>query len=176
MANDTTTYETPIENPLDCVEDILKSNNWVFNRLSDEELLVKVSGRHCGYNLIFLWQDDMNALQFTVQYDLRINEAHMDKAAHTLLSLNEGLWMGHFAVPGDSRGPVFRHTSLFRGMGNESVHEALEDLVDIGLSLCEQYYSVFYLLSHANDASAGTATAADDQSLSLALMETVGQC
>lgn len=172
MNKESTSFEAPIENPLDCVEDILKSNNWVFNRLSDEELLVKVSGRNCAYNLIFLWQDDMHALQFSIQYDLTINEKKHAEAAQALLSLNEGLWMGHFALPKDSGTPLFRQTCLFRGMGYESMCEALEDLVDVSLTLCEQYYSVFYLLSHANDA----AHSVNDQNLSLALMETVGQC
>jgi hypothetical protein len=172
MNKEPSTYEPPIENPLDCVEDILKSNNWVFNRLSDEELLVKVEGRHCTYNLVFLWQDDMNALQFSVQYDLQVNEGKLAAAASALLSLNEGLWMGHFALPKDTGTPIFRQTCLFRGMGHESVCEALEDLVDVGLNLCEQYYSVFYLLSHANDA----AHSMNDQNLSLALMETAGRC
>lgn len=168
MNKEAAAYETPIENPLDCVEDILKSNNWVFNRLSDEELIVKVMGRNCAYNLVFLWEDDMNALKFCIQFDLHINPANMDKAAGALLHLNEGLWMGHFVIPKDTAAPLYRQTCLFRGMGHESVCEALEDLVDVGLSICEQYYTVFYLLSHANDAN--------DQSLCLALMETAGQC
>lgn len=172
MNKQESSFEAPIENPLDCVEDILKSNNWVFNRLSDEELVVKVTGRHCNYNLMFLWQDDMNALQFAVQYDLNINDGKLDAAARALLSLNDGLWMGHFAIPKETGAPTFRQTCLFRGMGHESVCEALEDLVDMGLSLCEDYYSVFYLLSHANDA----AFSVNDQNLSLALMETAGQC
>ncbi|MCD8563282.1 MAG: YbjN domain-containing protein [Alphaproteobacteria bacterium] len=172
MTKETGTFEAPIENPLDCVEDILKSNNWVFNRLSDEELLVKVAGRHCSYNLIFLWQDDMNALQFSIQYDLHINEGKRSEAAHALMTLNESLGLGHFSLPKDTGAPVFRQTCLFRGMGYESMCEALEDLVDAGLTLCEQYYSAFYLLSHANDAAQNV----NDQNLSLALMETVGQC
>ncbi|MCD8497465.1 MAG: YbjN domain-containing protein [Alphaproteobacteria bacterium] len=172
MNKQETSFEAPIENPLDCVEDILKSNNWVFNRLSDEELVVKVTGRHCTYNLAFLWQDDMNALQFAIHYDLHINQNRMDKAARALLSLNEDLWIGHFSIPKGSNAPVYRQTCMFRGMGHESICEALEDLVDAGLELCEQYYSAFYLLSHANDTEQGV----NEQNLSLALMETVGQC
>lgn len=164
-------FSDDFANPLDRVEDILKSNNWTFSRISDEELNVKVQGKNCSYDLLFIWQNDMGALQFCCEYNLSINADKMNKAAMSLLSINENLWMGHFDIPKNTNHPTFRHTCLLRGMEKTSGSEYIEDMVEIGLTLCEQYYSAFYLLSHANDAND-----ANDQTLSLALMETAGEC
>lgn len=155
------------ENPLDQVEEVLHANNWTFNRVNDDELMVQVTGKFCAYNLYFIWQDDMNALQFCAQYDFCINEDKMDKAARALMTINENLWMGHFEIPADTRSPSFRHTCLYRGIQRTSRASDLEDLIDIALAQCESHYAAFYLLSHANDAH--------DQNMALALMETMGE-
>lgn len=156
------------QNPLDRVEELLTCNNWVFNRIDTEELMVKVMGKHCAYYLYFVWDDMLSALQFSCHYDKEINPRNMDRAAATLLSINEELWLGHFDIDKDTKLPCFRHTCLLRGLSKDGGFSAIEDMVDIGLGLCERHYYAFYLLSHANDAT--------DQNLSLALMETAGEC
>ncbi len=160
-------YLDGTDNPLDRVEDVLSGNNWVYSRVNDEELMVQVTGKHCGYNLYFIWQEEVNALQFCAQYDFNIEEPQMDQAARVLMSINENLWMGHFEIPRDSKVPAFRHTCLYRGMQRVQGAADLEDLVDIALAQCEKHYAAFYLLAHADEAN--------DQSLSLALMDTVGE-
>lgn len=161
-------YDVEKANPLDNVEDILNSHNWVFNRLNDSELMVEVAGKHCDYRLFFIWQEDMSALQFCCQYDLTISKNNHDAAAQALMSLNESLWMGHFDIPKDTRVPSFRHTCLLRGIDRGSAgSEHIEDMVDISMVQCERFYSVFHFLSSTE--------VANDQTLSLALMDTSGE-
>ena len=154
-------------NPLDSVEEILTAHNWVFNRMNDDELMVRVTGKNCDYRLFFIWQEDMNALQFCCQYDLLIKDSNITSAARALMHINENLWMGHFDVPKDTNIPSFRHTCLLRGLNGSSGIEHIEDLVDISLAQCERYYSTFHFLAHT--------MLADDQVLSLALMDTSGE-
>jgi len=156
-----------IQNPLDNVEEVLQTHDWVFNRMNDDELMVQVAGKSCNYRLFFIWQEDMNAMQFCCQYDLVVNARNHQTAAVALMSMNENLWMGHFDLPKDTGIPSYRHTCLFRGMGETSGPEHIEDMMDISLAQCERYYPVFYLLSAANDTN--------DQSLALALMDTAGE-
>jgi hypothetical protein len=154
-------------NPLDSVEEFLVSNNWVFNRMNPDELMVSVTGKTGTYRLFFLWQEDMSALQFCCQYDMIIPAANRAAATGALTDLNEGLWMGHFDIPRQTNTPSFRQTCLFRGSTKGEASEHIEDLVDISLAQCERYYPLFHFLSQSN--------ALDEQNLSLAVMETAGQ-
>ncbi|MAE50560.1 MAG: hypothetical protein CMH27_01990 [Micavibrio sp.] len=163
-------YLDTVDNPLDRVEDVMNANNWIFSRVNDEELMVQITGKCCGYNLFFIWQEEMNALQFCAQYDFAINDGQISKAASVLMNINEKLWMGHFEIPSDTKIPAFRHTCLYRGMQRTSAAD-LEDLVEIALAQCEKHYAAFYILSHAND----SARDINDNYLSLALMETIGE-
>lgn len=159
------TWERP-SNPLDSVEDVLNAHNWTFNRVTNDELMVQVAGKSCDYRLFFIWQEDMQALQFCCQYDLIVADDQYAKAAQSLMVINENLWMGHFDLPKETGTPSFRQTCLMRGMSNV-IHDQIEDLVDISLVQCERYYHVFHLLTHKRTT--------DDQSLALALMDTAGE-
>lgn len=155
------------DNPLDRVEDVLSAHNWVFERMNDEELIVEVRGKACNYRLFFIWQEDMNALQFCAQYDMSITDSARDRMTKTLANINEDLWMGHFDLPRDTGVPSFRHTCLIRGMNDPAVGEMIEDMMDIALVQCERHYAAFDLLSKTE--------ANDDNMISLALMETMGE-
>lgn len=155
-------------NPLDTVEEILSLNNWVFNRMNDDELIVSVKGKACDYRLFFIWQEEMSAMQFCCQYDMTLEKADMVAAGAALMSINENLWMGHFDLPADTKIPSFRHTCLLRGVTGLTGVEHIEDLVDISLAQCERYYAAFHLLANGRKA-------ANDQNMALALMDTTGE-
>ena len=137
-----------VSNPLDSVEDILISHDWIFNRPNPDELTVQVTGKGGSYRLTFIWQEEYSAMQFFCEYDLRIPTARQDLAGRALRRINERLWLGHFDVA-DTGAPCFRHTSLFRGWTHSSGAEHVEDLVDIALAECERHQNIFAMLSGA---------------------------
>lgn len=151
-------------NPLDNVEDILAGNNWVYNRTNDDELIVSIAGRHCSYNLYFLWQEHMNAVQYVCEYEMNINPENKICAYETIMDMNATLWMGHFEVMRDSLIPSFRYTLL---QGASAQAECIENIVEISLAQCERFQPVFQVLAHE--------IPANPQSLSLAMMDTSGE-
>ncbi len=159
-------YNTTDVNPLDHVEDVLHNNNWVFSRLNNDQLTVDVIGAACGYRLLFVWSEKLNAMQLYCQYDFEIHETNKNSVSDILMKLNESLWMGHFELTKSTNHPCYRQTCLLRGYGNQG-EEYIEDLVDISLALCEKSFAVFKLLSSDTPPSA--------EALSLAMMDTAGE-
>lgn len=152
-------------NPLDWVEEIFSVQDWAFDRLSEDELTIHITGKMGQYRLHFLWQEDYSAMQFSCEIDAVIPAGAMAEAARAMAAINADIWLGHFDIRRDMNVPRFRHTSLFRGMGGSGA-EHVEDLVDIALNECERYAPVFALLS------AGKPEASV---MSLALMDNAGQ-
>jgi len=155
-----------VSNPLDSVEEILYANEWVFDRMNEDELNVQITGKMGEYKLFFQWQEQYSAMQFTCVFDLDIKRDAMDLAAKTMTSINSGLWLGHFDFREGTEIPCFRHTTLFRGMTQTSGAEHIEDLVDIALAECERYYPVFDIFSRG--------LPANDADMKLALMNVAG--
>ena len=130
------------QNPLDLLEDIVGTNDWTFERLSPEEMLVEVSGRWCHYRLFFFWQEDVSAMQFSCQFDMRVPGSRRSAVVELLAMINERMWLGHFDIDAEEASPMFRQTTLLRGAPSASV-EQLEDLVEIALTECERFYPAF---------------------------------
>lgn len=156
-----------VSNPLDSVEEILYANEWTFDRMTEDELTVQITGKMGEYKLFFHWQEEYSAMRFVCQYDLDIRREAMDIAAKTMTAINSTLWLGNFTFQEGTEIPCFRHTTLFRGQTQTSGAEHIEDLVDIALAECERYHAVFDILSRG--------IPANDSDLSLALMHVAGE-
>ena len=86
---------------------------------------VDVSGKLGTYRMVFLWQEEFSAMQFTCHYDMVLPGDTRDLVAIAMARVNAGLWLGHFDIAAENGVPRFRHTSLFRGQtqnrGNAAV-------------------------------------------------------
>ncbi|MGQ9371426.1 YbjN domain-containing protein [Azospirillum sp. A39] len=153
--------DTPvvIHNPLDIVEEIVTANEWPFERTSEEELVVEIGGRWCDYRLYFVWQSDVSAMQFSCQFDMKVQSARRQSVHDLLAEVNARLWLGHFDVCTEEHTPMFRQTTLLRGSRGATV-EQLEDLVEIALSECERFYPAFQFVIWGGKSAADAVSAA----------------
>ena len=156
-----------LPNPLDSVEDVLNDNNWIYDRMNNEELLVDVAGSVFSYRLCFIWQEHLDALQILCHYDCSVSPVNMPSAAEALMEINRSMWMGHFELTDEDKVPCFRYTCLFHDRSCDSVYTNIQDIVDICFAQCERYQSVFQILSAHQPT--------DPQVLSLAMMDTAGE-
>jgi len=153
-------------NPLDCVEDILAGQEWTYDRLNEDELTVVVSGRGGHYRIVFLWDEQTSLMEFSCEYDLSIPKTQIDTIAHTIMAINKRLKIGHFSLHSNGRTPIFRHNALYRGYLPMSATDHIQNLLEMALQTCENYYSTFEILAAPQPVN--------DAMLSLALMETAG--
>ena len=117
MASMSIEANTFTQNPLDIVEEMVSANDWAFERASNDEMLVEVAGRWCNYRMFFFWQDEISAMQFCCQYDMKV-PAGRGTAVHELLAtINERMWLGHFDLWSEDAVPMYRHGVLIRGGG-----------------------------------------------------------
>jgi hypothetical protein len=156
-----------IVSPMDSIEEILTNQDWTFNRQTENEITVHVSGKRGHYKVSFVWDKEYNAMQFHCFYDLNIPKNRLESASRAIMSVNANLWLGHFTIQEKTNIPLFRHTSLFRGWTHSSGTEHIEDLIELALYACEHHYEVFSLLANS--------TVVNDGYLNLALMDTLGE-
>ncbi len=132
----------PQTNPLDLVEEIVSANEWTFQRVSDDEILVNISGHWCNYCLCFTWCRETSAMHFVCAFNLKLSKRRRAACHELLAMINAQMWLGHFDLSPEGDLPTFRHTVLLRGARGASV-EQLEDLVDVAVSQCERFYPAF---------------------------------
>jgi hypothetical protein len=155
-----------LNNPLDCIEEILASREWSFERISEDELHVDVTGRWCDYRLHFLWRDELSVLHFTVLFDIKVPKPKRAPLYELMAKANEKLWFGHFAYIQEQGIPCYRHALPFRGMLKMS-NEQIEDLIEIALDECERFYPAFQMVILDNKST--------KDAFEVALFETLGE-
>jgi len=133
------------QNPIDIVEDLIHSKKWTFSRSDDHELVAEIASNWCQYRLYFSWSELVNAISFTVTFDLKFPKSNLQSVYELLACINEKLWIGHFDITSKNGIPAFRYTVL-ELQGNEMLHKQLENIVDIAIYECEKYYPAFQLL------------------------------
>ena len=129
-------------NPLDVLEQIISSNEWVFERRSDGEMAAEAPGKWCDYGLFFSWSPEISAMHFSCAFDMKVPPETRHKLFELLAIANEKLWIGHFGLELEDGVPVFRHSVLLRGSPSASA-ELLEDMVDIAITECERFFPAF---------------------------------
>lgn len=153
-------------NPLDMLEEMVVANEWPFDRVSEEEMVVEISGRWCEYRLFFMWQAEVSAMQFSCQFDMKVPPGRKSAVSELLAEINPKMWLGHFDVCHDQHMPMFRQTTLLRGARGAS-SEQLEDLMDIALSECERFYPAFQFVIWGGKSPS--------EAVSAAILDTVGE-
>ena len=91
-------HPSSVVNPIDLLEELVSANDWPFDRSSECELAVELSGRWCAYHLWFVWHEQVGGMYFSCHFDLKVPRVRYN-AVHALIGgMNEQLWMGHFEL------------------------------------------------------------------------------
>ena len=141
--------ETSPTNPLDLLEELVSANNWTFERASEAELAVQITGTWADYHIWTVWHEELRAMYFACHFDCRVPAAKRSDVLDLLALFNENLWLGHFDYSHGEGRVLFRHTVPLRGTQGASV-EQLEDLMDTAVAECERFYPALQLVVWAD--------------------------
>ena len=133
--------EEPRINPLDVVERLATGNDWSFERASDDEITILVTGRWTDYQLSYTWMSDIEALHLACAIDLRVPERRRTEVQTLISLINERLWVGHFDHWNSEGIMMFRHALVLAG--TEASGKQCEALLGTALEACERYFSAF---------------------------------
>ncbi len=129
-------------NPLDSVEDLLIANDWVYKRLTNEELVLSIAGRSCDYNLCFTWNETASLLKMSCEIEDEIPEGKMGEAILVAGELSQNLSLGYLAVDHHQK-KVVHHYSLLAGDDDKILDRSyLADVVENILRDCEENFTL----------------------------------
>lgn len=129
-------------NPVDMIEHVASHNQWEFERSSDDEICLTVSGVWTDYNVSLSWMEDFEALHLACAFDLKVPENRIWETTKLLSLINEQMLIGHFDVWMKEGTVMFRQTLMLNG-GAVPTGEQLECLMVSALEACERYYQAF---------------------------------
>ena len=153
-------------NPLDLFERLASLNNWTFDRDSDDELSVSVTGGWSEYHVAITWLAEVEALHIACAFDLKVPERRRGEVLQLVSLVNEQLWLGHFDLWSSESVVMYRHALLLSG-GAEPTDEQAAALIKSAIDACGRYYQAFQFVVWAGKTAR--------EGLEGAMLETAGE-
>ena len=129
-------------NPLDVVERLAAGHDWSFERASDDEITILVTGKWTDYQVSYTWMGDIEALHLACAFDLRVPERRRGEVQALISLINERLWVGHFDLWTNEGILMFRHALVLAG-GTEASGKQCEAVLGSALDACERHFTAF---------------------------------
>src|SRR5664280_487872 len=105
----------PRINPLDVVERLATGHDWSFERSSDDEITILVTGKWTDYQLSYTWMGDIEALHLACAFDLKVPERRRSEVQSLISLINERLWVGHYDLWTKEGIVMYRHALVLAG-------------------------------------------------------------
>ena len=153
-------------NPLDLVERLAAVNDWSFERASEDEITILVTGKWTDYQLSYTWMGDIEALHLACAFDLKVPERRQAEVQSLISMINERLWVGHFDAWLNDGIIMFRHAIVLTA-GITATDGQCEAVLGIALDACERHYQAFQFVVWAGKSS--------EDALAATMLETEGQ-
>jgi len=130
------------DHPLEVVERVATANNWPFERSSEDEIALVITGRWTNYQISFTWMGEIEALHLACAFDMRVPEPRLAEVQQLVALINEQLWIGHFDVWTQNGMVMFRHALVLAG-GVAASGRQCEAVLGSALDTCERYYPAY---------------------------------
>lgn len=153
-------------NPLDLFERLASLNDWTFDRDSEDELSVAVTGGWSDYHVAITWLAEVEALHIACAFDLKVPDRRRGEVLQLVSLVNEQLWLGHFDLWSSESVVMYRHALLLSG-GAEPTEEQAAALVRSAVEACERYYQAFQFVVWAGKTA--------KEGMEGAILETAGE-
>lgn len=154
------------EHPLDTVERLASSHNWLVERAADDEINMVVEGSWSDLHICLNWRDDIEGLHMACTFDLKVPAARRDEVRRVTAMINEQLYFGHFDIWPSEGTLMFRNGLLLTG-GAKANNAQYEALIALALETSERYFPVFQFVIWAGKTA--------EEAMELSLLETLGE-
>ena len=139
-------------NPLDVVERLAAVNDWSFERSTEDEITILVSGRWAEYQISYTWMGEIETLHLACAFDLKVPERRRMTVQQLISLINEQMWVGHFDLWTKEGIVMFRHALMLSG-GVEASGQQCEALLGQALDACERYFPAYQFVVWAGKAA-----------------------
>ena len=154
------------EHPLDKVEKLAASHNWLVERAADDEINMVVEGTWIDLHRCLNWRDDIEGLHMACTFDLKVPSPRREEVRRVTALINEQLYFGHFDIWPSEGTLMFRNGLLLTG-GARATNAQYEALISLALETSERYFPVFQFVIWAGKTA--------EQAMQLSLLETLGE-
>ncbi len=136
--------------PIDLVQSLAASNDWVFERTHSDHIAVVVEGLWQQYAISLIWSEPNETLRLVCSFEFSAQQGRLPELYETLNLANDNCWNGAFAYWEDQQSMAYIYGLNLSG-GAVASSSQVDDMLRIAVATCEKLYPAFQLVSWGND-------------------------
>ena len=136
--------------PIDIVEILAKHHDWDFDRLTEDQIAMKIEGSWRIYSVSLSWTSFEESLRLTCSFDMSVPNEKVTKLMELFNLVNTKCWAGSFVFSQDLSLMIFRYGLNLAGHASASALQ-INSMVETAISVCETYYPAFQLACWGNE-------------------------
>ena len=153
-------------NPIDVIEAVAGTRDWMVERPADEEINLVVAGSWCDLQVSLNWNEHMEGLHLACSFDLKVPARRIDEVTKVVSIINEQMFFGHFDLWRNEGLLMFRHSILLAGGASINADQC-DGMLRIALESAERYYPVFQFVIWAGKTAS--------EAMQASMLETQGE-
>ncbi len=139
--------------PIDIVESLAESNDWEFDRVTDDQIAMAVEGQWKTYSLTLAWSAQDETLRLICTFEMEPPEGRMGELYEVLNRTNDMVWTGAFTYWTEQKLMVWRYGLVLAG-GQYAGPEQIDRLIAAAVMAAERFYPAFQLVAWAGHSPA----------------------
>lgn len=136
--------------PIDMVESLAESQDWDFDRVTDDQIAMMVEGQWRSYSVTLAWSGSDETLRLITTFELD-PPAGREAALFDLLNrINDQCWTGAFTWWREQKLMVWRHGLILAGV-QIAAPEQIDRLIRNEIGASERFYPAMQLACWGNE-------------------------
>jgi hypothetical protein len=132
--------------PIDIVETLAQSNDWEFDRVTDDQIAMAVEGQWRTYSLTLAWSAQDETLRLICTFEMEPPATRMGELYDLLNRCNDMVWTGAFTYWSEQKLMVWRYGLALDG-GQIAGPEQIDRLIASAVMAAERFYPAFQLVA-----------------------------
>ncbi|MFT3687882.1 YbjN domain-containing protein [Paenirhodobacter sp.] len=130
--------------PIDMVEMMAVAQQWDFDRITEDQIAMTVTGQWRTYSITLAWSARDETLRLISTFDMEPPQGRLPQLLDLLNRINDQVWAGAFTWWNDHKLMVWRHGLILAG-GQVPGEDQIDRLIGAAVSSSEQFYPAMQL-------------------------------
>lgn len=135
--------------PIDIVETVAEHHAWEFDRVTDDQIAMAVTGQWRTYSLTLAWSARDEVLRLICTFEMEPPEDRTPALLALLNLVNDDCWCGAFTWWEEHRLMVWRYGLMLTG-GQIAGPEQVDRMIATAVNAAERFYPAFQLVAWAD--------------------------
>jgi len=136
--------------PIDLVQSLAQTRDWVFERHDDDQIALVVEGLWQQYAVSLVWSEQSETLRLVASFEFSPPKAKLAAMYETLNLANDSCWSGAFSYWQDQQTMAYIYGLNLAG-GAVASPQQVDNMMRNSVAVCEKLYPAFQLVSWGDD-------------------------